>query len=91
MSVQVKIPAVLRPQAGGQAVLSVEGTTVREVLARIDAAHPGFGAMVVEQNGTLKRFLSLFLDDEDVRYRQGMDTPVPDGSTLVILPAAAGG
>ena len=91
VSVQVKIPTVLRPQVGGQAVLVVEGSTVAEVLGSIEAAYPGFGAMVLEANGALKRFLSVFLNDEDVRYRQGLDTPVPEDSTLVILPAVAGG
>jgi molybdopterin synthase sulfur carrier subunit len=91
VSVQVRIPTVLRPQVGGQSVVSAEGTTVREVLAAVEAAHPGFGPMVVEAGGGLKRFLSVFLDDENVRYRQGLDTPVADGSTLVILPAVAGG
>lgn len=91
MSVQVRIPTVLRPKVGGRAVVSVEGATVREVLAAVESAHPGFGPMVLEASGTLKRFVGVFLDDEDVRYRQGLDTPVADGSTLVILPAVAGG
>jgi molybdopterin synthase sulfur carrier subunit len=91
VSVQVRIPTVLRPKMGGQAVVSAEGATVREVLSSLEAAHPGFGPMVVEANGALKRFVNMFLDDEDVRYLQGLDTPVPDGSTLVILPAVAGG
>ncbi len=91
MSVQVRIPTVLRPKVGGQAVLVAEGATVGEVLGFIEAAHPGFGPMVLEANGTLKRFLNVFLNDEDVRYRQGLDTPMPEDSTLVIIPAVAGG
>lgn len=91
MSVQVRIPTVLRSKVGGQPVVSAEGATVGEVLDFIGAAHPGFGPMVMEPSGALKRFINVFLDDEDVRYRQGLDTPVPDGSTLVILPAASGG
>lgn len=91
MSVEVRIPTVLRPKVGGQAVVPVEGSTVREVLAAVEAAHPGFGPAVLEPSGALKRFVNLFLDDEDVRYRLGLETPVADGSTLVILPAVAGG
>lgn len=91
MSVEVKIPTVLRPKVGGRAVVSVEGTTVREVLAAVEAAYPGFESAVLEANGTLRRFVNVFLGDEDVRYREGMGTPVADGSTLVILPAVAGG
>jgi len=91
MSVQVRIPTVLRPRVGGEQVVTAQGATVGEVLGNIDSAHPGFGAMVMEANGSLKRFVNLFLDDEDVRYLQGLETPVPDGATLVILPAVAGG
>jgi molybdopterin synthase sulfur carrier subunit len=91
VSVEVRIPTILRPKTGGQAVVSAEGTTVGEVLAAIEAAHPGFGPMVVEASGALKRFINVFLDDEDVRYRQGLDTPVAEGATLLILPAVAGG
>jgi molybdopterin synthase sulfur carrier subunit len=91
VSVEVRIPTVLRPKVGGQAVVSAEGATVREVLAAVEAAHPGFGPAVLEASGALKRFVNLFLDEEDVRYRQGLETPVADGSTLVILPAVAGG
>jgi molybdopterin converting factor small subunit len=91
VSVEVRIPTVLRPKVGGQAVVTVQGATVREVLAAMEAAHPGFGPAVLEASGELKRFVNLFLDDEDVRYRQGLETPVADGSTVVILPAVAGG
>lgn len=91
MSVEVKIPTVLRPKVGGSASVAVQGATVREVLAAIEAAHPGFAAAVLEASGEPKRFVNLFLDDEDVRYREGLDTRVGEGSTLVILPAVAGG
>lgn len=91
MSVQVRIPTVLRSQVGGRAVVSGEGATVGEVLAGLAAAHPGFGPMVLEAGGGLKRFINVFLDDEDVRYLQGLETPIPEGATLVILPAVAGG
>ena len=91
MSVEVRVPTVLRPRVGGQAAVAGEGSTVGEVLRSIDAAHPGFSPMVVEASGSLKRFVNVFLDDEDVRYLQGLDTPVRDGAVLVILPAVAGG
>jgi len=91
VSVEVRIPTVLRPKVGGQAVVAAEGATVREVLAAVEAAHPGFGPAVLEASGALKRFVNVFLNDEDVRYRQGLETPVADRSTLVILPAVAGG
>jgi molybdopterin synthase sulfur carrier subunit len=91
MSVQVRIPTVLRPRVAGQPVVAASGATVAEVLASIETAHPGFASVVLEADGSLKHFVNVFLDDEDVRYLQGMATPVPDGATLIILPAVAGG
>jgi molybdopterin converting factor small subunit len=91
VSVTVRVPALLRSRVGGCAEVTAEGATVREVLHHASAGHPGFGPAVFEASGTLRRFLNVFLGDEDVRYLQGLDTPVPDGATLVILPAAAGG
>ena len=91
MRVTVRVPALLRASVGGRAEVEAEGATVGEVLRRAAAAHPGFGPAVFEASGSLRRFLNVFLDDEDVRYLQGLDTPVPEGAVLVILPAAAGG
>jgi molybdopterin converting factor small subunit len=91
VSVTVRVPALLRPRVGGNAEVTAEGATVREVLRHTAAAHPEFGPAVFEAGGSLRRFLNVFLGDEDVRYLQGLDTPVPDGATLIILPAAAGG
>ena len=91
MSVTLRVPSLLRPSVGGRAEIVAEGATVGEVLRHAAALHPGFGPAVFEASGALRRFLNLFLDDEDVRYLQGLETPVPDGAVLVILPAAAGG
>jgi molybdopterin converting factor small subunit len=91
MSVQVRIPTVLRPRTDGRAVVTAEGATVADVLGSLDELHPGIGSVLLEADGTLKRFVNVFVDNEDVRYLQGLDTPVPDGSEMVILPAVAGG
>lgn len=91
MSVQVRIPTVLRPRAGGASVVTVAGATVAEVVAALEDAHPGFREVLLEADGSLKRFVNLFVGDEDVRYLQGLETPVPDGGEVVILPAVAGG
>lgn len=91
MSVTLRVPSLLRPSLGGRAEIVAEGDTVGEVLRHAAAVHPAFGPAVFEASGALRRFLNLFLGDEDVRYLQGLDTPVPDGAVLVILPAAAGG
>jgi molybdopterin converting factor small subunit len=64
---------------------------VAEVLKDLDATHPGFADRLFDETGGLRRFVNIFLDDEDVRFLQGLDTPVADGQTLSIVPAVAGG
>lgn len=91
MSVTIRVPALLRPSVEGRAELAAVGPTVGEVLRHAAAAYPGFGPAVFEASGALRRFLNVFLGTEDVRFLQGLDTPVPDGAVLVILPAASGG
>jgi len=91
VSVTVRIPAQLRPLAGGAGELALAGSTVREVLTGLDAAHPGFADRLFDDAGGLRRFVNVFLADEDVRFLQGLDTAVADGQTLSIVPAVAGG
>jgi molybdopterin synthase sulfur carrier subunit len=91
VSVTVRVPAQLRTLTGGEAQVSVEGATVGEVLKALDAAHPGFGDRLFDEGGSLRRFVNVFLSDEDVRFLEGLDTPVADGQTLSIVPAVAGG
>ena len=91
MSVTVRVPAQLRPLTGGVGEVSLEGSTVGEVLKALDGAHPGFGDRLFDEGGGLRRFVNVFVADEDVRFLQGLDTPVADGQTLSIVPAVAGG
>jgi molybdopterin converting factor small subunit len=91
MPVTVRIPTTLRPLAGGRSTVEVEGSTVGEVLKSLDAAHEGFADRLLDEQGNLRRFVNVFVADDDVRYLQGLDTPVPDGETVAILPAVAGG
>ena len=91
MSVTVRVPAQLRPLTGGVGEVSLEGSTVGEVLKALDGAHPGFGDRLFDEGGGLRRFVNVFVADEDVRFLQGLDTPVADGQTLSIIPAVAGG
>jgi molybdopterin converting factor small subunit len=91
MPVTVRIPTTLRPLAGGRSTVEVEGSTVGEVLKSLDAAHEGFADRLLDEQGNLRRFVNVFVADDDVRYLQGLDTPVPDGATVAILPAVAGG
>ncbi|HVB26350.1 MAG TPA: MoaD/ThiS family protein [Mycobacteriales bacterium] len=91
MSVTVRLPTILRPLAGGTSELAVEGATLAEVLAALDAAAPGTGARVLDEAGRLRRFVNVYVGDEDVRFAGGLDTPTPDGSLVSIIPAVAGG
>jgi molybdopterin synthase sulfur carrier subunit len=91
MPVTVRIPTTLRPLAGGRAAVEVDGSTVGEVLKNLDAAHEGFSERLLDDQGALRRFVNVFVADDDVRFLQGLDTPVPDGETIAILPAVAGG
>jgi sulfur-carrier protein len=91
MATKVRIPAQLRTLSGGVADVSIEGVTVGDVLKGLDAAHPGFGERLFDDNGKLRRFINVFLDDEDIRFLDGVDTPVGPTTTLSIVPAVAGG
>jgi molybdopterin converting factor small subunit len=91
VAVEVRLPTVLRSQAGGAAVATVDGVTVGEVLAKLVAEYPGMSGQVLTAEGTLHKFVNVYVDDDDVRYLQGLDTPVKDGAEVSILPAVAGG
>lgn len=91
MAVKVRVPTTLRTLTAGQSEVEVEGATVGEVLANLDAAHPGFKDRLFDAEGGLRRFVNVFLADDDVRYLDGLDTKVPEGDTLSIIPAVAGG
>lgn len=90
-TVLVRLPAVLRALAGGHPEASGEGRTVGEVLQALGREHPGLGERLVDGAGRPRRYLSLFLNDEDVRHLSGLDTPVRDGDELTVVPAIAGG
>ena len=91
MSVPIRIPTTLRTLTGGASEVSVEGSTVGEVLESLDAAHPGFKDRLIDENGSLRRFVNVFVADDDVRFMDGLGTPVADGQTVSIIPAVAGG
>ncbi len=87
----VRIPTQLRTLSGGDAEVKVEGGSVGDVLAALDAQHPGFRGRLFDEDGKLRRFVNVFVADEDVRFMQGLDTPVADGQVVSIIPAVAGG
>jgi MoaD family protein len=90
-SVRVRLPAALRAFAGGRDEARGEGRTVGEVLRALGREHPGLDARLVDEAGRPRRYVSVFLNDEDVRHLAGLDTPVHDGDELTIVPAIAGG
>lgn len=91
MTVKVRIPTQLRTLSGGAGELAVDGASVGEVLTALDAQHPGFGERIFDEAGALRRFVNVFLAEEDIRFLEGLATPVADGQTLSIVPAVAGG
>ena len=91
MAVTVRIPTQLRPLAGGNATVDVDGATVAEVLKGLESAHPGFNDRLFDESGKLRRFVNVFVAEEDIRFLDGVDTAVADGSTVSIVPAVAGG
>jgi molybdopterin converting factor small subunit len=91
MAVVVKIPTQLRAVAGGDAEAQVEGSTVQEVLDALFLRYEELGARIAEEDGSLRRFVNVYLAGEDIRFLEGLETPVLPGSELTILPAVAGG
>lgn len=91
MAATVRIPTTMRPLSGGASTVQVEGATLRDLIANLEAAHAGFAERLLDDAGELRKFVNVFVDDDDVRYLQGLDTPVPAGQTVSIIPAVAGG
>jgi molybdopterin synthase sulfur carrier subunit len=91
MAVTVRIPTQLRSLSAGAAEVQIEGSTVAEVLKVLDSTHPGFGERLFDDAGELRRFVNVFVADEDIRFLQGVDTTVAEGQVVSIVPAVAGG
>jgi sulfur-carrier protein len=88
---KVRIPTPLRTLTDGKAEVQVAGSDLRSVIAELDATHPGIGARLLGDDGQLRRFVNVFVRDQDVRFQDGLDTEVADGDTVSIIPAVAGG
>ena len=91
MAVTVRIPTTMRPLTGGDKQVSVEPGNLQGVIEALEAAHPGMADRLVDEDGALRKFVNVFVDDDDVRYLDGLDTVVADGITVSIIPAVAGG
>ena len=90
MAVEVRLTSLLERLVGAKSVIG-EGATVGELLANLEAAHPGFKEQITGEDGKLHRFVNIYLNDEDIRYLDALNTPLQDGDVISILPALAGG
>ncbi|MCP9944290.1 MoaD/ThiS family protein [Streptomyces somaliensis] len=91
MSVNVRIPTILRTYTGGRAEVTAEGATLAEVIESLERDHPGIAARVLDDQGRLRRFVNVYVDDDDVRFEKGLETATPEGAGVSIIPAVAGG
>ena len=91
MPVQVSIPTILRQYTGGAKAVDGAGGTLAELFEDLEGRHPGLRERLVEDSGRLRRFVNVYVNDEDVRFLGGLETPVADGDAVTVLPAVAGG
>ena len=91
MSVNVRVPTILRTYTGGESEVSAEGATVADVLASLDANYQGIKGRIVDEQGELRRFVNVYVGNDDVRFLDGLATEVNDGSEVSVIPAVAGG
>lgn len=91
MAVTVHIPTPLRKLTGNQADVSIEAATVGELIEGLERAHAGFGEKLLDEAGEIRRYVNLYVNDEDIRFLDGKGTPLKEGDTVSIVPAIAGG
>ncbi|MCH9837909.1 MAG: MoaD/ThiS family protein [Ilumatobacter sp.] len=91
MAATVRIPTTMRPLTGGEKQVAVEAGSLGDVISALEAAHPGLGERLLDGDGALRKFVNVFVDDDDVRYLNGLETVVGDGIAVSIIPAVAGG
>ena len=91
MSVLVRIPTPLRRMTNGQAKVELDSVSLGEMVEQLDTTYPGFKARLVDENGELRYFVNIFINGEDVRFLQGLDTSTKSGDEVSIVPAVAGG
>ena len=91
MAASVRIPTILRNYTGGEKEVSAQGETLAELIQDLEANHPGIKTRVLDDTGALRRFVNVYVGEEDVRFSGGLEAPVPDGAKVSIIPAVAGG
>ncbi|MFB9312422.1 MoaD/ThiS family protein [Nocardioides plantarum] len=91
MSVSVRVPTILRTYTDGQSEVSADGTTLAEVLDSLEASYAGIRARILDDDGKLRRFVNVYVGNDDVRFLDDLATPTPDGTQVSVIPAVAGG
>ncbi|MEQ4207696.1 MoaD/ThiS family protein [Actinopolymorpha sp. B17G11] len=91
MSVKVRVPTILRTYTGGASEVDADGATLGEVLDSLETKYPGIRARVLDDAGKLRRFVNVYVGEEDVRFASGLETPTPEGVQVSVIPAVAGG
>jgi molybdopterin synthase sulfur carrier subunit len=91
MSVSVRIPTILRTYTGGQSEVSADGGTLAEVLENLDGSYPGIKARILDDQGAIRRFVNVYVGNDDVRFLDALDTKTSDGAQISVIPAVAGG
>jgi sulfur-carrier protein len=91
MAVEVRIPTILRKYSDGEKTVKADGATIRDLIAGLDARYPGLGGQLLTEDGSLHRFVNVYLNDEDIRFLGTLDATLGEGDVVAILPAVAGG
>ena len=91
MSVSVRIPTILRTYTGGESEVDAAGATLSEVLDDLDASYAGIKGRILDESGQLRRFVNIYVGNDDVRFLDNLATPTPDGAQISVIPAVAGG
>jgi molybdopterin synthase sulfur carrier subunit len=91
MSVSVRIPTILRTYTNGDSEVSAEGGTLAEVLDSLEGSYPGIRARILDDQGAIRRFVNVYVGNDDVRFLDALDTSTPDGAQVSVIPAVAGG
>lgn len=91
MSIEVRIPTILRTYTGGASEVDASGATLAEVLDDLDASYPGIRARILDDQGALRRFVNVYVGNDDVRFLDALDTKTPEGAQISVIPAVAGG
>ena len=89
--IRVRVPTPLRPMTGGKSEVDIEGQTVGQLIENLGTAHPGLKERLYDEKGEVRRFINIYVNEEDIRFLTGTDTPLKDGDEVSIIPAIAGG